>query len=79
VLWLVKSLKILYGVEYAPTIKLWFLELVIVVDSLCQKQEYLCLAVAVYHIQLVLVYQLSHYEQWARLNAPFLRMGMCRW
>lgn len=76
---LVKSLKILYGVECAPTIKLWFLELVMMVDFAVSETKIFAFAVAAFLIQLVLVYQLSHYEQWARLNAPFLRIGMCRW
>lgn len=43
-LWLVKSLKILAGVECAPTVKLWFLELVLAVDFAVSETEIFVLA-----------------------------------
>jgi hypothetical protein len=43
-LWLVKSLKILSCVEYAPTVKLWFLEPVMAVDFAVSETEIFVLA-----------------------------------
>ena len=43
-LWFVKSLKMLSGVDCAPTVKLWFLELVMAVDFAVSERGIFVLA-----------------------------------